>query len=363
MNVMRDLDDIKAIKKIDNQKVLLSLMSLHLQCEQAWQESSNIDYPTGFQEADNIVIAGMGGSSYGVRLVKSLYDHTPSSKVPISLSNNYHLPGYVNSRTLVILSSYGGATEETLECARQAKDKKAMITGITSGGPLEDFLKTNRYPCYFFNPLHNPSQQPRIGVGYMVMGLIGLLSRLSFIPVAREEVTKLVKFLSLQSVLYSADREAIRNPAKILARKLQNKVPIIVVADFLEGAGYAVQNPFHETAKQFAVCFTIPELNHHLLEGLTYPAIIRKLLHFIFITSEKYGQKNQKRLILTREIVKENSIITSGINLAGVTPLIQAMELVQFGAFVAYYLAVIHGVDPAKIPYVDYFKNKLSAIT
>ncbi len=359
---MCDLDDISAVKKIDSRQVMPSLMALHLQCDQAWRESFQIDFPEEFLKANNIVICGMGGSSYGARIVKSLYDSTVSSKIPISLSNNYHLPGYVDSRTLVILSSYSGTTEETLECARQATDKKAMITGITSGGPLADFFKTNNYyPSYIFNPLHNPSQQPRVGVGYMVMGLIGILSKMSYIPTAAEEVKKLVKFLAQKSALYSADREVTINPAKILAQNLQGKMPIIIVADFLEGTGYAVQNPFHETAKQFGVYFTIPELNHHLLEGLTYPEEIRKLLHFIFICSEIYEQKNQKRLILTREIVRKNSISTTEINLTGASPLIQAMELVQIGAFVTFYLAIIHGVDPAKIPYVDYFKKKLSA--
>lgn len=363
MSVMRDLDDITEVLKIDTGRVLPSLTGLNLQCDQAWQESSKIDFSSEFLQADNIVVCGMGGSSYGVRIVKSLYDSTVSSKVPISLCNNYYLPGYVDRRTLVILSSYSGTTEETLECARQAKDKKAMITGITSGGPLSDFLRANHYPCYIFNPLHNPSGQPRVGVGYMVMGLIGLLAKMSYIPASAVEVKKLVIFLSQKSALYSVDRKLKNNPAKILAHNLQSKMPIVIVADFLEGAGYAVQNPFHETAKQFGVYFTIPELNHHLLEGLTYPEEIKKFLHFIFISSKLYEQKNQKRLILTREIVKKNSISTSDIYLTGASPLIQAMELVQIGAFVTFYLAIIHGIDPAKIPYVDYFKKKLSALS
>lgn len=357
---MIDLDDISKIKKTDSQQVLPSLMALHLQCEQAWGESFNIDFPSEFLQANNIVICGMGGSSYGARIVKSLYDSAQTSKIPISLANNYHLPGYVDKRTLVILSSYSGTTEETLHCGKEALAKKAMISGITSGGPLAKFLKTNHFPSYIFNPLHNPSQQPRVGVGYMVMGLIGLLSKMSYLTVSIDEVKKLVLFLSQKSILYSATRESTINPAKILAQKLQSKMPIIIVADFLEGAGYAVQNPFHETAKQFGVYFSIPELNHHLLEGLTYPEEIRKLLHFIFISSKLYEQNNQKRLILTREIVNKNSISVSDINLSGYTSLIQAMELVQAGSFISFYLAILHGVDPAKIPYVEYFKKKLT---
>lgn len=358
---MIDLDDTSHIKKIDSSQVLSSLMTLHLQCEQAWQEGYNVDYPEVFQQAENIVICGMGGSSYGTRMIKSLYDGAKTAKVPISLCNNYHLPGYVNERSLVILSSYSGTTEETLQCGKEALAKKAMISGITSGGSLAEFLKSNHFPSYIFNPLHNPSQQPRVGVGYMVLGLIGMLSKMSFLTASAKEAEKLVLFLSQKSILYSAKRESTVNPAKNLALKLQNKVPIIVVADFLEGSGYAVQNPFHETAKQFGVYFSIPELNHHLLEGLTYPKEIKKFLHFIFINSEIYEEKIQKRIMLTREIVKKNSISVSDINLSGNSPLIQAMELVQAGAFISFYLAILHEVDPAQIPYVEYFKKKLSA--
>ena len=48
----------------------------------------------------------------------------------------------------------------------------------------------------------------------MVMGLIGILAKMSYIPTAEEEVKKLVKFLAEKSSLYSVDREVTINPAK-----------------------------------------------------------------------------------------------------------------------------------------------------
>jgi hypothetical protein len=35
------------------------------------------------------------------------------------------------------------------------------------------------------------------------------------------------------------------------------------------------------------------------------------------------------------------------------------MEFIQLGNWITFYLAMLHGVDPAKIPWVDYFKKEL----
>jgi len=356
---MNTLDDISAIKTLDKRNALVSIAQLSLQMKQAWHESNSIGFPPDYENVRNIVICGMGGSTYGARIVKSLYDGASVTKVPIELANGYWLPGYVNSNSLVILSSYSGNTEETLSCAQQAQKKGAKISGITSGGILRDFLKTSNYPAYIFNPIYNPSGQPRIGVGYMVMGLIGMLSKLEKIPVAEQEVKILISFLTEKNSQYNETVETAKNPTKQMAQKLRNRIPVIIVSDFLEGAAYAIRNPFHETAKQFALYFTIPELDHHLLEGLSYPSALKKYLYFIFVNSDIYDKRNIKRMQLTMDVVRQNNIEGETISLHGYSALTQSFELIQWGAWVTFYLAMLHDVDPAEIPWVDYFKRKI----
>ncbi|MBI4990744.1 SIS domain-containing protein [Candidatus Gottesmanbacteria bacterium] len=314
---MTDLDDLTKIRALDKKNALDSIKQLPQQIDQAWSESFSIDFPQNYKDTRNIAICGMGGSTYGARIIKSLYDGAQITKMPIELVNNYWLPGYVNSETLVILSSYSGNTEETIACAKEAKEKGAKIIGITSGGQLAAFLKENNYPSYIFNPVHNPSAQPRIGVGYMVMGLIGMLARLGKIPVDAAEIEKIITFLDGESTTLGENAFAETNPAKKMAIKLKDKIPVIMVADFLEGAAYAIRNPFHETAKQFALYFAIPELNHHLLEGLSYPADLKKYLYFIFFLSDIYDKRNKKRMQLTIDVVKQNNIPIETISLHG----------------------------------------------
>lgn len=359
---MNILDDINNIRTLDKKNALDSISQLPLQCKQAWQESSQINIPKEYKNVSNIVVSGMGGSTYGVRIVKSLYDGAEITSVPIELTNNYWLPGYVNSDTLVILSSYSGNTEETITTAIEAKRKGAKIIGITSGGNLAGILTENNYPAYIFKPKYNPSAQPRIGVGYMVMGLIGILAKLGKIPVASPEPEKITAFLAEKSNVLEANSPVSANPAKQTAVKLKDKIPVIIVADFLEGAAYAIRNPFHETAKQFALHFAIPELNHHLLEGLSFPEGLNKFLGFIFIESDIYNGRNRTRMDLTREIVKKSKFDSEIVTLKGYSALTQVFELIQWGAWVTFYLAMLHDIDPSEIPWVDYFKNQLKKV-
>ena len=64
-----------------------------------------------------VVITGMGGSAIGGDLLRALCADTAT--VPIVVNRGYRLPGWVDDRTLVVVSSYSGNTEETLSHLRR----------------------------------------------------------------------------------------------------------------------------------------------------------------------------------------------------------------------------------------------------
>ena len=66
-----------------------------------------------------------------------------------------------------------------------------------------------------------------------------------------------------------------------------------------------------------------------------------------------------KRMEITEDIIRQNLMTTEKIRLISKSTLSQVFELLQLGNYVSFYLAMLHGVDPAKIPWVDYFKEKL----
>src|SRR5512133_202711 len=168
------IDDAKTIASLDSGNVRASIDALPDQIAAAWRDARKVSVPASYQEADQIVVAGMGGSSLPSHLINSVYGR--ALRVPFSFFNGYELPGSVSRRSVVVLSSYSGTTEETIACFHAAQKRKAKIIGITSGGPLAKLLKRAKAPAYIFDPVHNPCGQPRLGLGYMTAGLLALLN-------------------------------------------------------------------------------------------------------------------------------------------------------------------------------------------
>ena len=158
------------------------------------------------------------------------------------------------------------------------------------------------------------------------------------------------------------------NNAKQLAHKIYNKIPILIGSDHLSGVVYAAKNLFNENSKNYADKHEIPEMNHHMLEGLTYPTAFsnslvsapKESLIAIFCKSNLYNERCQEYVDLTIDIISKNNIPIEAVQLKSNSKILQVFELLHFMSFVTYYLALLNGVDPSPIPWVDYFKKILA---
>ena len=280
------LDNIKRIKKLDSQGMWQSIESLGLQCQQAWEEAQEVKIPKSYRNIDNILINGMGGSGLGGHIIEFLYGG--ELKVPFKVINSYKLPGFVNQRTLYILSSYSGTTEEVLATLSEARKRRARLLVICAGGVLARQAKKNRIPGYIFTPRFNPCGQPRMGLGYAIVGLITMLKKCGLFRVTEAEFKGIIKTIVLLHRDFGLKTPISRNKAKKTAQAVQASIPIIVGAGHLAGNTHVIANQINENSKNFSAYFLISELNHHLMEGLLFPKGNRKNLHFLFIESSQY---------------------------------------------------------------------------
>ena len=355
---MVSLDNLEDIEEFDKGKILASIRMLPDQIEQAWEEIKNLPFEQKIQSCSNIVICGMGGSALGGRIVDSLLNDLV--KVPIEVSTDYEIPFYVNSSSLVILTSYSGNTEETLESLRSSLKKKANIFVISTGGNISTNVKKNNLNSYIFNPRANPSGQPRMGLGYSIGSTLSVLSKYGFINVEDNEVYSLAIAMRKYIKDNDLDIDEKQNIAKSYSRKLLNKVPVIITSEHLKGVIHAFKNQLNENSKTFSINFDLPELNHHLLEGLKYPKRIREILHFLFIKSKHFNKRTLKRYKITQRVIQKNGFNYDEYNLRYPKKLEQIFEVLILSSFVSFYLAYLNGADPSEIPWVDYFKKKLS---
>lgn len=360
MSTQTILDSREKIAQLDLQNMMGSLEELDDQVKHAWEDCKKISF-TSTAPIQNIVVAGMGGSGLGADVIKHLFKSELT--VPFDFVHDYTLPEYISKNTLVILASYSGTTEEPLACALQAQAAQAQIMVIAAGGKLEEIALENDYTYYKINPLFNPSNQPRMAIGYAVFGMISLLAKTGLLSLTDEHIESVVLTINKQIEQCKVEIRTEENPAKALAFLMIDRRPVFVASDFLEGAVHVSTNQHNENAKAFADYKVVPEINHHLLEGLAYPKSNASTHLFIFIQSMLYHPMNIIRVNLTQKIVEDNGIETFAVPLQSKSKIEQTFELITLLGFAGFYLAMLEGIDPSPIPFVDSFKVELKQLS
>lgn len=346
---MINFDNIEELKKIDPRDTVGSTQLLAQQCEAAWEEVNKITVPATYREIKNIVFCGMGASIYGALVIKALASR--QMPFPSEVVSDYYLPDYVDNNTLVVLTSYSGTTEEVLSCAKEAKTRNAKMIVLTKGGPLAQFAKENALPAYIFDPKLNPAAAPRFGCGYSILGLIGILNKIGIFEIGEHEIKDAISRLKEKV-------EDLKKQAQQDSQTLANKIPIVFTAEHLSGNGQILRNQFNETSKTFSAYYLLPDLNHHLMEGLQFPK--GAPLHFLILSSRNFSEKIEKRIELTIDVIKQNNHEVYEFKTSGQTIYDDFLEALVYGSFLTLYLGLTYDQNPAINPWVDYFKNKLA---
>ncbi|RLC38869.1 hypothetical protein DRH27_01240 [Candidatus Falkowbacteria bacterium] len=355
-----NLDNKNQYEKLDKGQVAKSIEFLPDQFRQVLEEARLIKIPKEYSKATQIIVNGMGGSNIGTYIIRTAL--SDQIKAPISIIPGYSVPASVDKNTLYVISSYSGTTEEPLSVYREVKKRGAKIMAITENSPKSKLMKLmlkNDIPGYVFKPQYNPSGQPRLGLGYTIFGIAVMLAKAGFFKIKVRAIEDIIASMEIWTRKLNPLSPKTQNNAKKITLELFDKIPVLVGAEHITGNLHAMRNHINECSKTFAAYLTLPDLNHYAMEGLINPKSNKKNLAFLFFDSNLYDKRVQKRSDLTKQIVKKNGIKVISHKLQSKTRLAQAFELLQLGSWISYYLGISYKVDPAKIPYVDWFKKQL----
>lgn len=343
--------DITQIQKLDVSNVYGSIQQLSDQIVQVISEIDSVVLPEDYKKATNGAIAAMGGSLYSYYVLQSLF--AKQLIKPISMINGYDLPAYITADTCTIASSYSGTTEETIQNAKHLIEKKYPTIIVTSGGELGTMISNNSQPGFIFNPIHNPCGQPRVGVGYMIFAPILLLNKLGFLNID-------IEVLKRAALELKANDNQLQEIAQSAVEQIKEQIVILTAAEHLSGAVHIGRNQLNETAKTFAEYHLIPELNHHLMEGLTYPA--DKKPFFLLYESTLYSERIKARFAITRQVLDKQNVKYHTISVAASDTISEFLQIMQINSFMSFFLGLSHDIDPALVPWVDYFKSELKKL-
>lgn len=351
------LDTGAVYKKFDPEDVGYGIEQLPEQIRLAWHDTRELIFPASYSQIDRVVVAGMGGSSLGAHAALSVLHDRLS--VPVTLLRDYELPKWADKRTAVILSSFSGTTEEVLAVAKDAKKRGCKLVVSATGGDLEAFAVAHKLPAYIFHP-GDLAKQPRFATGFSFVGMLGIFERLGICKIKEEEIMLMANAMSEVIDSCAVDVPLEDNPAKQVATALKGKLIVIATGEHLAGVAHTLQNHFNETSKQMSFYVEIPEMNHHLLESFVHPGSAVSTTSALMLRSALYHERVQKRFAITADLLESAGVDVIEYESHGTTLLEEAGEVLQFGSYVGWYLAMLNKVNTTEIPYVKALKERMA---
>ena len=345
------LDDMEGMQKLDKRNMLGFCINAADHYRKSAQNAQTIklDYPT----PENVVIAGMGGSAIGGELLK---DYTREFvKVPIEISREYHLPAYADKKSLVILASYSGDTEETLSSFVDALNRQCMVFCVSSGGNLVKYAKKLSVPYVKVQG----EMPPRAAMPHMLLPLLTCMEKISLGPKFSNDFLEAVSLLEKVSGDNAPKKPACDNFAKTLAQNLDGVAPAIYGFGIYRGVALRYKQQFNENAKVPAKWETFSELNHNETMGWENPKALAKCYAAILLRDKQEPLEIRSRIETTKALMQPNLPKIYEVWAQGKGNLAKMLSTILVGDYTSVYLAMLRKQDPTPVATVTVMKEKV----
>lgn len=300
-------------------------------------------------DVDRVLLCGMGGSALGADILGSALEQ--QLKKPLLIVNDYQLPAWADKRTLVVCASYSGQTIETITCFKQALKKRLPLVVISKDGRLVRLAAKAKVAIVRIDDkIFNPSQQPRLGLGFQLGALLAILSKSGAVKISSELIEDI-----------SCKLGKIKNHAsEVIIKQLKQRIVIVLGVGYLRGAAHAIANQFNENAKVVAAPFGLPEADHHFLEGLAQIRRLRLPTTAIVLAPNELNKDLRRQIMVTITVLKKQGLkVIKWQAKAGQSSLVASLAAAQWGAYLSLVVAKNTRINPLIIPWVDFLKRQL----
>lgn len=349
--------NIEDIRRIDKS----GMYDLVADFPKHWKEgraiAEKVDLGISLAGKKQVVVVGMGGSAIAGDLVRCF--SVDQSPVPISVVRNYTLPASVDEKSVVIVSSFSGNTEETLASFSAALARKAIIICIASGGRVKDLATEHKLP-FIQIPGGMP---PRAALGYSLSVLMVVANKLGLVKLSDADWIESQAVLENQTAIYSNPEADHR--AKEIAKTLVPRFPFVYSANgMLEAVNLRWRGQFQENSKLLAAGNVYPELNHNEIMGWESAngSTVHGDLGVIVLRDKQDHSRIQHRMDVTRQLLSSRAGDWIEVTSTGERALARMVSLINLGDWVSLYLAYLRNVDPTPIELIDRLKDELAKV-
>ncbi len=297
-----------------------------------------------YKDVESIALAGMGGSAIAGDILRDWIGNEIA--LPMETVRGYHLPAYLNKKSLVFFISYSGNTEETLSCMLDAIRQSCQIISISSNGAIGRVAQAFGLPLIELPKM----AAARASLPFLFAPLPYVLAKTGILSMRKVEremreavevVDKLTRELAIEVTVK-------RNLAKKVALEIFGTVPIAYCYNPFKSVGLRFKCQVNENCKLPARSDVFPELNHNEIMGWEASESILKRYTLVLLrdlAAEPLEVKARIDALKEKFFSRKAKSVIEMIP-QGETPLGKIFSLIFTLDVVSMYLAVLHGRDP-----------------
>jgi len=307
----------------------------------------HLDHDPDFYQT--VAFCGMGGSATSCDILHDIMQH--SGQIPSYVIRGGNIHRCINSRSLVIVNSVSGNTEEMLSMMAKASERKAEIVAISSGGKLKDSALSNGHRHIEIPNLY----LPRASLPYLLMPGLKLID--GFLEKSmNKQVSLSYKKLSKVAGTISISVAHKFNIAKKIATFLNNGFAFCFASPFLVSAASRFKNSLNENAKVHCTRESILEATHNEIVPFTFGNIsnTRKVVFLRWIDDVPFVKERFRKISsFFTEIgqpwmeieISENNLFDA---------IITSIYILDYSTI---YMAISRNIDPSRTPAIDILKR------
>lgn len=347
------LDDADKIKEIDKSGMLAFCVDVAQHYRKAAEVAERISL--GYANPENVIVAGMGGSAIGGELLRDWARN--DAQIPVEVSRAYSLPAYANERSLVLVTSYSGETEESLSSFLDALKKHCMIFCVSSDGSLLEFAEKLGVPC-----MRVPSgMPPRAALPYLFVPLLEAVEKAGVVSGVSGELSEAVEILERVSGENAPEKYVTDNFAKKLASGIGDSVPVVYGFGVFRSVAQRFKQQFNENSKMPSKWEFFSELNHNETVGWEKAGKLAGCFSTIFIRDKAESEAIRSRIETTKALMPQGSNMFE-VWSQGKCKLARMLSTICVGDFTSVYLAILRGIDPTPVETIRLLKEKMRQV-
>lgn len=308
--------------------------------------STALDFPEQIEEAVNaplprikravkVCICGMGNSALAGDVLIDYANASPS--IPITVIRDIELPGWVDSKTTVILLSYSGDSDEVILAYDEARARNCKCIVISAGGKLGKKASENGDRLI---EIKRKGMVPREAFG-IILGYLAAVLESAGVCDAASELRRVIPELkrTRDEIVASGFSEV-----KDISGRLLHRIPVVYSLATMRAAAIRWKTQINENSKFISFCGSLPEFNHNEIVGWMDGDDRNRIFIPVIIYDNDAPQMVRCMLDASMSILEDGKIDMAVYHVMGESNIGKNLTCILMGDLVSLYLAHLRHV-------------------